>query len=176
MSKVIIRRCYSRQYRRHGQGSTRPRTVRRETPDGPPEPIFAQSDRTPWCFGSQIFARSHGSLLKDFPQPDPYGRVGQEPRAALLSGACPPRHAATARPHPAHPSVHVPPPQPASAPRPQPCAHGVGRLTWSGAGMWEPHHSHPSHDGSQIEKPVLRLSLTRTPPSAGLGAFEGKVG
>ena len=98
------------------------------------------------------------------------------PRAALLSGACPPRHAATARPHPAYPSVHMAPPQPASAPRPQPCAHGVGRVIWSGAGMREPHHSHPSRDGSQKGGPVPRPSLTLTPPSAGLSAFDGKAG
>ena len=106
----------------------------------------------------------------------PAGRVGHEPRAALLSGACPPRHAATARPHRPHPSVHMAPAQPASAHQPQPCAHGVGRVTWSGAGMREPHHPHPSRDGSQIGGPVPRPSLTLTPPSAGLSAFDGKAG
>ena len=109
--------------------------------------------------------------LAGWRQPNRHGRVGQEPRAALLSGARPPRHAATARPHPACPSVHMAPAQPASAPRPQPCAHGVGRVTWSGAGMREPHHSHPSRDGSQKGGPLPRPSLTRTPPSAGLSDF-----
>ena len=127
------------------------------------------------CFGNQIFARSHGSLLKDFPQPDPYGRVGQKPRAALLSGARPSRHAATPRPHPAHPSVHMAPAQPTSAHRPQPCAHGVGRVTWSGAGMREPHHPSPSRDGSQKGGPVARPSLTLTPPSAGSSAFSTRA-
>ena len=66
------------------------------------------------------------------------------------------------------------PPQPASAPRPQPCAHGVGRVTWSGAGMREPHHPHPSRDGSQIGGPVPPPSRDLTPPSAGLSDFDGK--
>ena len=104
----------------------------------------------------------------------PAGRVGHEPRAALLSGACPPRHAATARPHRPHPSVHMAPAQPASAHRPQPCAHGAGRVTWSGAGMREPHHLSPSCDASQIGGPVPPPSLTLTPPSAGLSDFDGK--
>ena len=86
-------------------------------------------------------------------------------------------HHVTPRPHA---RIHHPPPctwppaQPASAPRPQPCAHGVGRVTWSGAGMREPHHSHPSRDGSQKGGPVLSLFLTLTPPSAGLDDFEAK--
>ena len=138
--------------------------------------VDTEPDTESRCFGLPNFSRKHGSLLEDFPQPDPYGRVGQEPRAALLSGARPSRHAATPRPHPAHPSVHMAPAQPTSAHRPQPCAHGVGRVTWSGAGMREPHHSHPSRDGSQIGGPVPRPSLTLTPPSAGLSAFDGKAG
>ena len=127
------------------------------------------------CFGLPNSSPKHGSLLDDFPQLDPYGRVGQVPRAALLSGACPPRHVATARPHPAYPSVHMAPPQPASAHRPQPCAHGVGRVTWSGAGMREPHHSHPSRDGSQKGGPVPRPSLNLTPPSAGSSDFSTRA-
>ena len=126
------------------------------------------------CFGSQILVRRHGLGLAGWRQPNRHGRVGQEPRAALLSGARPPRHVVTPRPHPPHPSLHMAPAQPASAPRPQPCAHGVGRVTWLGAGMREHHHSCPSRDGSQIGGPVPPPSLTLTPPSAGLSDFDGK--
>ena len=62
--------------------------------------------------GSQIDGCLHGGGGRLSPPPS---CVWHRRRAALLSGALPPRHGTTARAHPPHPSVHASPAQPASA-------------------------------------------------------------